>query len=288
MKKIYILFFCIFILISSAFASQLVKSGEVLYFANNKLLLNTGELVDIKKGAVIRVNNKIQKIPEIKSGQMAYAKLNPHTFEAVSVDIYDSSIKDKTRLDGLCINEFIVSYSKPLRENETLNIMLKGTSQKKAQVNVLGLASQIPLREVSPGNYKGYFKILSGYDISNATLIATLKDSEKEVSAVSTGLSFAATKPVILEASPKDNSVSTVNSPYIFISYKSYSALINTLACAMYVNGKEISCFKNNNMMLFEPKKLPKGRNTVKAIITDTAGNKTYYGWSFLINSAKQ
>jgi len=285
MKKIYILFFCIFILLSSVFASEVIKSGEVLYFANNKLLLNTGDLVDIEKGAVIRVNNKIQKIPEIKSGQMAYAKLNPRTFEAVSVDIYDSSIKDKTRMDGLYINEFIISYSKPLRENETLTIMLKGTPQKKAQVNVLGLAAQIPLREISPGNYKGYFKILSGYDINNATLIASLKDSKNEVSAVSTGLSFAAVKPVVLEISPKDDSISTISDPYIFISYKSSGALINTPACAMYVNGREVSCFKNNNMMLFEPKNLPRGKNTIKAIITDTAGNKTYYGWSFYIKN---
>lgn len=285
MKKIYILFFYIFILASSAFASEVIKSGEILYFANDKLLLNTGEIVNIEKNAALRINNAAAQSLEIKPGQMAYAKLNPRTFEAVSIDIYDSSIKDKTRLNGLYINEFTASNSRPLKKNEILSIILKGSPKKNAEVNVLGLAPHMPLKEISPGIYKGYFKILSGYDINNATLIATLKESEKKVSAVYSGISFAATKPDILETSPKNGSTSTINDPNIFVSYKSYGTLINTPACAMYVNGKEIFCFKNNNMMFFEPRGLPYGKNTVKVIIADMANNTTYYSWSFWINN---
>lgn len=285
MKKIYILFFCIFILAFSAFASDIVKSGEILYFANDKLLLNTGEIVNIEKNAVLRINNNAAQSLEIKAGQMAYAKLNPQTLEAVSIDIYEGFAKNKTRLNGLYINEFIVSNSRPSKKNETLSIILKGSPRKNAEVNILGLAPYVPLKEISPGTYKGYFKILSGYDLNNATLIATLKEREKKVSAVYSGISFAATKPDILETSPKNGSTSTINDPNIFVSYKSYGALINMPACAMYVNGKEVSCFKNNNMMIFEPKDLPYGKNTVKVIITDMARNKTYYLWSFWINN---
>lgn len=286
MKRNYIiLFFCVFILASFAFASELIKSGEILYFANDKLLLNTGEIVNIEKNALLRINNNAAQSLEIKAGQMAYAKLNPRTLEAKIIDIYDSSTKDKTRLNGLYINEFTVSDSRPLRKNETLSIILKGTPKKFAKVNVLGLAPEIPLKEVSPGTYKGYFKILSGYDINNATLIATLKEKEKKVSAVYSGISFAATKPDILETSPENGALSTINDPNIFVSYKSYGTLINTPACVMYVNGKEVSCFKNNNMMIFEPKGLPYGKNTVKLIITDMANNTTYHSWSFYIKN---
>lgn len=272
-----------FALTSAIFASDIVKSGEILYFSGDKLLLGSGEIVNLKKNYILRLNNNITTKFEIKSGQIAYAKLNPETLEAVSVDIYDSSVKNKTKLENLYINEFTILNKKPLKKNEYLNIVLKGAPKKLARLNILGLMPGIKLKETSAGEYKASFKILTGYDISNATLIAELADKDKKVSAVYSGISFAATAPIINETSPQNQSISKIDNPNIFISYKSPGTLIDVSRCAMIVNGVPVSCFKNTSMMFYKPESLPHGKNTVKAVITDLAGNVTYYSWSFYL-----
>ncbi|MFH1454549.1 MAG: hypothetical protein ABIH00_11320 [Armatimonadota bacterium] len=271
------------VILKPAYSHEIVKSGEIIYFKNNKILFDTGDIVDVEENAPIIVNGSYVPAFEMKPSLMGYARINPSNLKAQSIDIYDNTVKGPTKLHNLYISKIEANGKLPLRNGEKLTVFIKGTPKKYASFSIMGIKRDIPMKEIYPGTYKGVFKVISGTDTRNGVVVGKLKDKNNEVSAIYPDICFAPGKPEIISVSPESGGRVFLSEPYIYATYKSPGTYIDASRCAMYLNGVEVPAQRSTNLIIYKAENLRYGENNVKIIITDMAGNVSYKKWRFFV-----
>jgi len=199
----------------------------------------------------------------------------------------------QTSGEEIKIYSFTHNGNKPLKKDEELRVILKGTPGGKATFDISNFKSGLLMYEVQSGVYEGIYKVSQGDIVTEAVVVGHLSKDGKEVGAVQSGtpLNITGIGPKISAVSPSDRASVESDRPNIYITFDTQnSTLINLQSVKLIVNGVDVSSqtSKTTKFVTYNPANpLPVNRNIpVEFSARDDYGNVISLQWSFTINPA--
>jgi hypothetical protein len=186
------------------------------------------------------------------------------------------------------ITSFYHNANDWLKAGEELVITMTGSSGGNASFEIPGIASQLPMKEVSSGKYEARWTVTSKTPVaSEAAIIGRLNG---QLIQAGNTVKIDGVAPVIKDLDPQADSIITQNRPNISATFSDASGSgIDPNSIKMLLNGEDIT--KNVNatqaFVSYRPDNLlPAGVNTIELSLTDRAGNKAVSTWKFNLREA--
>ncbi len=97
----------------------------------------------------------------------------------------------------LSIDSVIHSATGPLAVGDRLQVVMTGDSGGSASFDVMGVQTDIPMREVRPGRYEGVVNIPAGANLGQANVVAHLigADGQETMREATRGVTFGSQEP---------------------------------------------------------------------------------------------
>ncbi|MCL5103916.1 MAG: hypothetical protein M1133_07365 [Armatimonadetes bacterium] len=178
-----------------------IVKGDLAGTQGGRLRLQDGREVPLNdKAQVVLLDGRIGKISELKTGTLLICRVNPSTNEAWTVL---AATTDKTAHSNPSaeINKVTpvtvpplpskpkiksITYTAPatLKPGDVITIDLAGTPNAKASFEVRYFMPAVPMKEVSPGLYRGQLRIPTDKSVCNAPVVGYLTASGAKASPV--------------------------------------------------------------------------------------------------------
>jgi len=193
------------------------------------------------------------------------------------------------------IDNIVMNADSTLEPGDTLTVIMTGTPNGRASFDLLGIASDISMREVSGGRYEGSFTIRRDTRQGRATVVVHLsKDGTEAMQEASRTVAIGPSAPTggippypttggALTLSPLPNSISAVTRPTIAATFASN---INAGSLRLLLDGQDVTGRANVGFrdIFFTPENdLGIGVHTVQIYGTAAAGTPLNRTWSFSV-----
>lgn len=166
-------------------ATYKLLTGEVRSVHGSKVLLGSGELVDMNPSArLLGPNNETITLASLTRGEMVSIKIDPSTEEGWRLIRGVQAAPPEPAAERPTINSVSHSAQKVLRQGEIVHLKILGTPGLEALCEVGN--AKVQLTETSPGTYEGIWTAPSGKAVSGLAVVGTLrqgKQSSKRVQA---------------------------------------------------------------------------------------------------------
>lgn len=183
--------------------------------------------------------------------------------------------------------------SQSVKQGDRLIVNVNGTPGCQGTFDVVGIATQLPLREVNAGQYRGEMVVLAGMKSDQASVLATLNKSGKHVSKESdnrASINFASNVPTSAYAGtdrmePADGSILNTSRPEVAAGFGSQ---VNPTTVHLFLDGKDVTTASQirNSRMAYRPgQDLAEGKHSASATATDINGKSFRRDWTFRINT---
>ncbi|MBW3623031.1 MAG: copper amine oxidase N-terminal domain-containing protein [Armatimonadetes bacterium] len=166
----------------------------------------------------------------------------------------------------------------PVKAGDIIEVELEGTPGTRGFFTVVGVASNVPMRETQPGRYTGRVTVPSGINVNDARVLARLTAGNRESAVVQAGdpITIDAQPPQIVNLSPTSGSTITRARPDIYAEFRSQgSAGIDRNSVRLTVNGKDVTdqARVTPGFIIYTPTEPMNGSTMVQLRVADRAGN---------------
>ncbi|MCL5773138.1 MAG: copper amine oxidase N-terminal domain-containing protein [Firmicutes bacterium] len=178
-----------------------------------------------------------------------------------------------------------------LHPGDTLNVTIEGDPGCTASFDIFGVATKVPMREVSNGRYTGSFQIPStARSVGNAAVFGRLSRGGREsMLATPSGVTITAESVRISKVLPKENSTVKTNLPNMLVVFTgSGSTRVIPSSVRLYLNNLDVTndATIDQDIISYIPKQnLNPGVNTAFVSAADTDGNSITKEWSFIVQT---
>lgn len=181
-----------------------------------------------------------------------------------------------------------------LRGGEELTVTLQGTEGGSARFSVAGVqtATNVAMRETSPGTYVGSVTVPQGVSLKGATVLASIQKNGATSPVIQAGQSLTVDTagPTLASLSPAPNAALPPGRPLLYGTLSDAGTGVNAERARIVVNGKDVTAQATVTEAFFSYRPeadLPIGKNTVAVVVPDVAGNETRKEWEFTISQAE-
>lgn len=192
----------------------------------------------------------------------------------------------------LRIERFTADSMARLTPGTELRFRLQGLPGATASFTIPGVATNVPMREVSPGQYVGTYTLRSQDNVNPASpIVATLRAGDKVVTANLAEPPVGADNrpPVIGNMVPRDGEiVHPAATQLVSGSFFDRGGVgVDPASVRILVSGRDVTSQSNVTAQSFSYRgPLTPGRHTVEVTARDRAGNATRRTWSFEVEGA--
>jgi hypothetical protein len=195
---------------------------------------------------------------------------------------------------AIAINTVTHNANQTVKQGDRLIVNVNGTPGCQGSFDVVGIASKLPLREVSPGQYRGEMVVLAGMKTDQATVLATLNKTGKNVTKQSdnrASLNYSTSVPPTANYSgsdrmePANGSILNTLRPEVAAGF---GPQVNPTTVHLFLDGKDVtssSQVQNSRLAYLPTKDLSQGKHSAYATATDINGKSVRRDWSFQINA---
>lgn len=263
-------------------------SGRIDAIAGRTIVLSTGQVLTLADDARIVVGGRETTVADLRVGMDVTLRLNPQTNQVVEV-----TTQAVAQPPGqVRITSFTHNVTRPLRAEETIVAELRGTAGGQATFDIFGIAQGVAMQEVSPGVYRGTYRVRAGDNVLSAALFGHLRVGGQQAVPVQAGtlITIDTRAPVIRGRFPEPNAVINNTRPNIVITFDDEGGSgVNPGASTIIVNGQNVTAratVTETAIAYAPPEALAQGTVAVQVRLRDRAGNETASNWSFSIGVA--
>lgn len=189
------------------------------------------------------------------------------------------------------IQSFSHSGNGPLRAGSAVEFTMEGTPGARAAFDVIGVASNVAMSEVSPGRYVGRLTVPAGLNVENARAFGRLVAGNRQAPIIQAGtpIRVDAQPPQIVNLSPAQGTVVTQARPDIYAEYRAEGVSgIDTNSVQVIVNGKDVTSQARvtPGFVFYTPPADLNGPVSVQIRVADRAGNGQNATTSFNVRPA--
>ena len=199
----------------------------------------------------------------------------------------DPPVASGAAITGLTIaSDAVAGWLQP---GQQIRITLDGTPGGQASFHITGVTEELPLQETDAGHYVGQWTVPTEQDIqvSQASVVGSLKVGER-AAAPRTAPQFVSIDtvwPVLRDPSPERDSHVESMRPNISAAFDDRNGSgVNPAKIRLLVNDEDVTADATvtRSFVLYSPKDpLPPGRQHVRLLVPDRAGNVAEITWNF-------
>lgn len=268
-------------------------SGRLDVLASRAIVLMDGRTFTLADNVQFTLDGRLVGRELFRSGTEVTLRLNPQTNEVVEVAGHGVAQPPSPPPPGAVqITSFSHNAVRPLQTGATLTVTMRGTPGGTATFDIFGVASGIPMREVSPGAYQGTYTARPGDNVANAAVFAHLRMGGTEAPLVQAGtpVTIDTLRPVIRQRIPAPNSTINNARPNIVITFEDQGgAGMDVGDTRLFINNQNVTsrATVTDSVVAYNPPEPLSGRVTVRVILRDRAGNATEDSYAFTIGSVE-
>lgn len=258
--------------------------GEFLDCRYGELLLGRLNLF-LPTGAEVLLNGRAVEPSALPRSRAALARFDSGTGRVGRLEVVDPSPGGPggppwSVAAGLRPSD--ATPERPLRAGETLHLAMRAPAGGVASWDLAGVAWGLPGREVSPGLYRGTFRVPAGLDARRTFVLGRYRSGgvDRPVR-VGPCVSLAPSPPRLLEGGPRGLAGAR---PALFARYESPGADVEASRVRLELDGRDVTrpARRTGELVFYEPPAaLSPGRHRVRLVVPDTAGNRASWTWSF-------
>jgi hypothetical protein len=263
-------------------------AGRVEAVSGRTILLAGGQAFTLPDDAVVTVDGRTVALSDLRAGMEVRVRLNPTTNAVVEVTARAAA--GPTPPSGqVRIRSITHSADRPLRAGETLTVTIRGTPGGQATFDIFGVAQGVAMSEVSPGVYRGSYRIQANDNVLSAGVFGHLRVGGQEAVLVQAGelVSIDARAPVIRTRVPAPSAVINNTRPNILITFDDQNGSgVDPANSALVVNGQNVTAsaaWSETAVAYTPPQSLAQGVINVRTVLRDHAGNQTTDTYAFSI-----
>lgn len=191
----------------------------------------------------------------------------------------------------LRIDRFVVAPISKLEPGAELSFSLDGLAGATATLDIPGVITGVPMREVRPGRYEGSYTVRRQDNFNPAVpVVATLRSGDRVVTAnLNRRLVTDNAAPVIGNLVPRQGETVTGIGPTLVSGTfdDTGGTLIDPSSVRILLSGRDITSETQVTPQAFTFRgSLPPGRHTVDVTAKDRAGNATQRTWTFQVGTS--
>ncbi len=269
----------------TAYAS---RSGSIAASTGNFIVLSDGHVITPTGATAISLNGDAVKIGDLKIGDSVTVRYNVNTTETRQIIAFRATPPIQPPSGGVAITSVDFSPDRPLRAGETITVTLAGTPGGRATYDIGPYFADLPLREQSPGMYRGTYKIPQGANFSAVSIFGHLSaggvQAARAVSAAQ--LSASSSPPRIEDIAPDDGATVNSSRPSIYATFVTSDVPVNPSSAQIVINGHDVtsSATRSPAFITYVPSIVyPSGLVRVTVRVSDLAGNSTSKSWTFTV-----
>ena len=263
-------------------------AGRIEAVSGRTILLAGGQAFTLPDDAVVTLDGRTVALSELRAGMDVRVRLNPTTNAVAEVSARAAA--GPTPPSGqVQIRSISHSADRPLRAGETLTVTIRGTPGGQATFDIFGIAQGVAMTEVSPGVYRGTYRIQANDNVLSAGVFGHLRVGGQEAVLVQAGelVSIDARAPVVRTRVPAPNAVINNTRPNILITFDDQSGSgVDPDNSALVINGQNVTAnaaWSETAVAYTPPQSLAQGSVNVRAVLRDRAGNQTTDTYTFSI-----
>lgn len=266
-------------------------AGRLEAVAGRTILLAGGQAFTLPDDAEVTVDGRAVALTELRPGMEVRVRLNPQT--GTVVEVAARTAAGPTPPGEVRITSITHSADRPLRAGETLTVTIRGTPGGQATFDIFGVAQGVPMTEISPGVYRGSYRIRPEDNVLSAGVFGHLRVGGVEAVLVQAGelVSIDARAPVVRSRVPEPNAVINNTRPNILVTFDDQGGTgVSPANSALVVNGQNVTAaaaWSETAVAYTPPQALAPGSVTVRTVLRDRAGNQTTDTFTFSIAVAQ-
>jgi hypothetical protein len=274
------------------------SAGSLIFINRQKLILSCGQQIYLSENPRILLNSEKAEVQEIKTGTRVFVRVDPETglagtVEAIDMNLYKPAEQDKRfSYNKLSVDKVISSGSvekvgaenSSFRFGEGIRVELQGTPGKSVSFDITGNASDIPLKEIRPGIYRGEYLFSRG-DVRRSYLIFKMQDQQGSSYRIyPQSIDIACSPPEIIPVSPAADKTVNIRNSLVYAEFLTKGSLIDASSVQLYLNGKQVTTGLDTTVHSVRggiETQVKPGLNTLEIRVRDEAGNSVSKKWTF-------
>lgn len=261
-------------------------TGRIDAITSRSIALSDGQVFTFADGVRFIVNRQEATREQLRAGMEVRLRLNPQTNQVLVVQTRTPAAQPPAPPAGnVQITSFYHTATAPLRAGSQLTVTLTGTPGGTASFDIFGVDSDVAMRQVSPGVYRGSYTVRTQDNVAAAAVVGRLRVGGQEAQLVQAGtrVTLDGTAPQIVQRFPeKGQTVSNVR-PNILIVFNDAGSGIDPARSQLFVNGQNVTARVSitETALAYSPPEALAGRVLVRVILADKAGNVTDEEYAF-------
>lgn len=260
-------------------------TGRIDALSGRIMILTDGRTYSLDDDVRFIVGGRLVSREELRVGMEVTLRINPQTQRVIEVAARAAT---QPPAPGLTISAITHDARDALRAGEVLTVVLRGTAGGEATFDIFGVVSDVPLREVSSGTYRGTYVVRQGDNVLNGAIFGHLRVGRRDatIAQADTAVTIDTLVPIIMRRFPQPESTVNNTRPNILIVFQDRGGSgINPAAVRLLVNGNDITgrAAVADSAVAYNPPGPLSGRVTVRLILRDRAGNRIDDRYAFTI-----
>ena len=262
--------------------------GRIDAISGRTIVLAAGQVFTLSDDAVVTLDGRAVALSELRPGMEVRVRLNPQTNVVAEVSARSAGVQPPPSMQ-VRITSITHSADRALRAGESLTVTMQGTPGGQATFDIFGVAQGVAMTEISPGVYRGTYRIQPNDTVLSAGVFGHLRVGGQDAILVQAGnlVSIDGRAPVIRARIPEPNTVINNTRPNILITFDDQGGSGVTPAnSALVVNGQNVTgsaAWSETAVAYTPPQSLPQGPITVRTVLRDRAGNQTTDTFTFTV-----
>ncbi|HEY6103096.1 MAG TPA: copper amine oxidase N-terminal domain-containing protein [bacterium] len=264
-------------------------AGRIDAVSGRTIVLAGGQVFTLPDDAVVTLDGRSIAPSELRPGMEATVRVNPQTNAVAEVSARAVGVQPPPPAQAR-ITSITHTADRPLRAGETLTVTIQGTRGGQATFDVFGVTQGVAMTEVSPGVYRGTYRIQPNDNVLSAGVFGHLRVGGQEAVLVQAGnlVSVDGRVPLIRVRMPEPNTVINNTRPNILITFDDQGGSgVNPANSTLVVNGQNVTgsaTWSETAVAYTPPQPLPQGTIRVQTVLRDRAGNQTTDTFAFSVS----
>lgn len=266
------------------------NTGVVAAAASGVIVLDDGHVIAPNRATVITLNGETVTIDRLAINDVVTVRYNIDTSEPRQIIATRKVALAPSAAGSVAISRIDVSPAKALRRGETLYVTMTGSPQGLASYDLGPYVTNLTMRETSPGQYSGFYKVPAGVNFADAPVFGHLRvrgtdAPEGESSAL---ISISTEPPGVNDFAPANGATVNSSRPSIYATFAAGVVPVNPSSATISVNGHDVTSASTRTSRFIDYMPEVDYRNgpvRVVVHVSDEAGNTATKTWTFFIKS---
>jgi hypothetical protein len=264
-------------------------TGRIEAINARSIVLSDGRAYALDDDVRVFVGGRQVRRDQLAVGMDVTLRLHPQTNRVIALAA--QPLQTQPPATGTVeIASFSHDARGPLRVGAVITATLRGTPGGDASFDIFGLASGVPMDEVSPGLYRGTYRVRPQDSVAHAVVVAHLRVRGQDAPPTQ------ASAPIVVDTAPPQivqrypNAGQAVNNtrPNIVVHFNDPGGSgIDPAKTRLIVNNRDVTAQASmtQTSIAYNPPQSLSGQVEVSVVLADQAGNTTRDRYSFVIGT---